>query len=98
MTIKLLSYKQQRQILAFFTSAHGSIHIPPASEDFQRSGVIALFRACRDYCNGVAGNYGYHGNGASPIGKGVSPEVKEKYRRELIERLDKLAIRYYERF
>jgi hypothetical protein len=93
---KPLTYKQQRQILIFFQNAHGPVNRPINPDDIGTSGVIALFRACRDYCNGVAGNYGYRGDSKPPLGKGVSPEVKAQYRQHLIERLDKLAIRYYE--
>jgi hypothetical protein len=83
-----LTDKQSLQILSFFENSHDFMVFP---NDVNNSCVIALFRACRDYCNAVAGNL------ADGKGKGVSAEEKAKYRNELIETLDKLAIRYYER-
>jgi len=51
---------------------------------------MALFRACRDYIRWISGGY-------CMSGEKVSPERKEKCRQELIERLEKLSIRYYEK-
>ena len=80
-----LTYKQVEQIISFFENSHISIVGP---NNIDNSGIIALFRACRDYCNKISGNYntGY---------LKVSDEYKEKCRLELIDKLNMLSIRYY---
>lgn len=76
--------KQQRQIVSFFENSHRQI---ACSGTIENCGVIALFRACRDYCTNMA-----------RCGRECVPdELRARYRTELINRLDKLAIRYYER-
>jgi len=81
-----LTYKQGGQILSFFENSHISIVDP---NNIDNSGIIALFRACRDYCNKIAGNYSFD--------RKISDDDREKYRLELIERLKLLSIRYYMR-
>lgn len=76
--------KQQRQIVSFFEKSHRQIAY---SDTIENCGIIALFRACRDYCTNMA-----------RCGRGCTPdELRAQYRKELINRLDKLSIRYYER-
>jgi len=79
------TYKQERQIISFFENSHPSIVDP---NNIDNSGVMALFRACRDYCRWMSG-----GN-SLPL---PNPEEKAKYRERLLNTLDKLTIRYYER-
>ncbi|MDR2585893.1 MAG: hypothetical protein LBC84_06730 [Prevotellaceae bacterium] len=77
--------KQQDQILGFFEQSHRSIVDP---NNIDNSGIIALFRACRDYCNKVGGRYGF--GRRTP-----NAEERAKYKQELLDRLDLLSIRYY---
>jgi hypothetical protein len=81
-----LTYKQERQIVSFFENSHAPIACP---DNIDNSGIIALFRACRDYCKGISGAYGYGRSGKVPS------EEREKYRHELLEKLEMLSIRYY---
>jgi hypothetical protein len=83
------THKQERQIISFFENSHRTIVNP---DNIDNSGVIALFRACQKYCNAVAGNKGLQ------TGLLVPAEEKAAHRDEFIATLDKLAIRYYERF
>jgi len=81
-----LTAKQEKQIISFFENSHVSI---VCQNNIDNSGIIALFRACRDYCNKFAGNN--PGN----LNKIPSEDEREKYSMELIERLKILSIRYY---
>jgi len=82
-------WKQEQQIIRFFEQAHRAIVYP---NNIDNSGVMALFRACRDYCNKVSGNYYYH------VSQGkVTDEQRQQYKDELLERLNELSIRYYKR-
>ena len=79
------TWKQERQIIAFFENCHQFIVDP---NNIDNSGVIAVFRALRDYCRKAGGCIGFGK-------KRPTAEEKAKYRQELIDRLDMLAIRYY---
>jgi len=81
------TYKQEQQIISFFENAHRSIVDP---NNIDNAGVIALFRVCRDYCRRTSGGFkmGY---------EMPSAEEKAEIRAELMNNLDKLSIRYYER-
>ena len=82
-----LTLKQKMQIISFFENSHEYLVCP---QHIENSAIIALFRACRDYCNGVGGNL------IIPRRK-ISDDDRKLYRDKLIERLDKLSVRYYEK-
>ena len=79
--------KQERQIISFFENSHQMMVDP---NNIDNSGVIALFRVCRDYCRRTSG--GFKMTHEMP-----STEEKAAIRAELMNNLDKLSIRYYER-
>ena len=81
------TYKQERQIISFFENSHANPFLVPG--DIAGCAVIALFRACRAYCIDRAAN--------RPWDKEGREAHRERCRAELIERLDKLTIRYYEK-
>ena len=79
-----LTDKQERQIISFFEESHNFFNCP---NNIDNSAIMALFRACRDYCNGLAGN--------NFTGTVVSEENRARCRAKLINHLDLLSIRYY---
>ena len=82
-----LTDKQERQIISFFEDSHRTIVYP---DNIENSAVIALFRVCRDYCRNMSG--------CDRFSRGVpSEEDKRAIRAELMDNLNKLSIRYYER-
>ena len=78
-----LTGKQERQIISFFEESHNFF----ICSDIDNSAIMALFRACRDYCNGLAG--------CGFTGTVVSEENRVRCRAKLINHLDLLSIRYY---
>ena len=81
-----LTYKQRMQIVSFFEDSHRSIVYP---DNIENSAVIALFRVCRDYCRNMSGCDRFTG--------APSEEKKEAIRAEMMDSLNKLSIRYYEK-
>ena len=79
-----LTYKQERQIISFFENSHRFLNDP---ENIEKSAIISLFRACKDYCI-KSNNIFYNG-------QTKNDEHKQKIRSELINKLDILSVRYY---
>ena len=79
-----LTYKQRQQIISFFENSHANPFLVPG--DIAGCGVIALFRACRAYCIDRASRRPWD-----------NEAHRERCKTELIEKLDKLSIRYYEK-
>ena len=77
-----LTAKQEMQIISFFENSHEMFICP---DNIENSAIIALFRACRDYCTEISGTFG----------KRPVDVDREKCRNDLIKRLNELSIRYY---
>ena len=86
-----LTLKQERQIIDYFERSHMAIEYP---DNFENAAIIALFRACKGYCGKVGKLLSEHRRPYNDNGKAMEQE-RARYRDELLQRLDMLAVRYY---
>ena len=83
-----LTDKQERQIISFFENSHAYLCDP---NDISSAAVVTLFRACKRYCNRLADG------GCCSKDKEGRAKNRQGSIEELIDTLDKLSVRYYER-
>lgn len=82
------TYKQERQIIAIMENMPRCM-FPPYEEDMTSAGMMTLIRVCRDYCRDRASR--------SFVDAKLQAESREKAIDKLINKLNMLSVRYYEK-